>query len=90
MAGSNLDGNRYGPLVRVPELTGRLDDVTATRMRALAENPDADPEGVRREQRRIVANRKQGQAAERARRRSAVELLNRDVAAAVNLVTRRA
>ncbi|HMH76887.1 MAG TPA: hypothetical protein VK547_09705 [Candidatus Udaeobacter sp.] len=73
---------RYGPLVRVPELVGKLDDVTALRVRTLAEDPFATPEEIRAAHGQIVAERRQARAAERTRRVAAVAKLEADVAAA--------
>lgn len=81
MAGNRSD--RYGPLVNVPELSGRLDEVTAYAMKALAEDPTLSPEDIQRERDRIIGERRRGQAAERARRKAAVDLLTRDVTAAM-------
>jgi hypothetical protein len=74
---------RYSSSVDVPELFGRLDEVTAHAMRALANDATLSPENVRRERDRIIGERRRGQAAERARRKAAVELLAVDVAAAM-------
>jgi len=83
MSKSNRIDERYSSAVDVPQLSGRLDEVTAFAVRALAGNAELSPEDVRRERDRIVGERRRGQAAERARRKSAVELLARDVAVAM-------
>jgi hypothetical protein len=82
MSKNRID-ERYSSAVDVPQLSGRVDAVTAFAMQALAGDPALGPEDVRRERDRIVGERRRGQAAERARRKSAVEQLARDVAVAM-------
>lgn len=80
-----IDGSdeRYSIAVKVPQLSGRLDEVTTFAMRALADDPTLSPEDARRERERIVGERRRQHAAERARRKAAVEQLAVDVAAAI-------
>lgn len=82
MAGGSGSGERFGPLVRVPELMGRVDEITAARMQAIMTDPELTPEQARHERDRIVAQRRQEKASERARQAAAAEMLMRDVAAA--------
>lgn len=82
MPGSG-SSDRYGPLVQVPELTGRADAIICARMQAIAQDPELSPEQMRRERDRIVAEQRQEREAERARQAAAVEMLTHDVAAAV-------
>lgn len=82
MTNDPLD-ERYSSAVDIPQITGKLDEVTAFAVRALADDSTLSPEEVRRERDRIVGERRRGHAAERARRKAAVELLAVDVAAAM-------
>lgn len=82
MATNRID-ERHRKAVGVPELVGRLDEVTAYGLRSLAEDSKLSPEDAQRERNRIIGERRRNQAAERARRRAAVELLSQDVAVAM-------
>lgn len=82
MATLRMD-ERYSSTIDVPLISGRLDEVTAYAVRALAEDSTLSPEDVRRERNRIVGERRRQQAAERARRKAAAELLASDVANAM-------
>lgn len=82
MATNRID-ERYSSTVNIPQVSGRLDEVTAFAVRALAEDPTLGPEDVRRERDRIVGERRRQQSAERARRKAAVEQLTADVAVAM-------
>lgn len=82
MALTRID-DRYSSAVSVPQLSGRVDEATAFAMRALAEDPTLGPEDVRREHGRIISERRRRQAAEQARRTTAVEALVRDLSAAM-------
>ena len=79
----NRVDERYSSVVDIPQLSGRLDEVTAYAVRALAANVTLSPEEVRRERARVVEEHRRQHAAERARRKAAAEQLAADVAAAI-------
>jgi len=72
---SKRGGDRYSEIISVPELSGRVDEVTTARARRLAEDPASTAEDARRFRAQYAAERVRQQEVRAQLERDVLELL---------------